>query len=235
MSNVYNFSSDKIDIFFLLLDGSGSMDCQEYSMREGLQFFKKSFESFPEKDSIAISVSKFASNYYPEDFMKIDQFNVSYSASGYTALYYSIIKGAETLKKYMAEVAERTGVTPRATFVLFSDGHSCEDRASYTDAKRVVEELNYMGITTVFVAFGDAISCEFGTQMGFQSTLDVNNRDTLVNFLGIELSKSCKEQSKSLKALGANFFSSAVGSENSENYSQKTAQALDDDSWISDI
>ena len=53
--------------------------------------------------------------------------------------------------------------------------------------------------------------------------------------MGGELSKSCKEQSRSMKALSGDFFSKAAGSENSEGYSRTTAQVLNDDSWINEI
>ena len=94
--------------------------------------------------------------------------------------------------------------------------------------------MNYAGITTVFVAFGDAITSEFGKEIGFQATVDVRNRADLVRFLGQELSKSCKEQSQSMKALGSDFFSHAAN-ESSDGYSNMTAQVLEDDTWFEDI
>ncbi len=72
-------------------------------------------------------------------------------------------------------------------------------------------------------------------QFGFQSTIDVNNKQVLSNFLGVELSRSCKEQSKSMKSLGANFFSKAANSSKSEKYSQKTKQAIEDEDWFKNI
>ena len=95
--------------------------------------------------------------------------------------------------------------------------------------------MNEMGITTVFVAFGKAISSNFGDELGFQATVDVKDRDSLVEFMGEELSKSCKEQSRSMKALGSNFFSHANDNESSSGYSNITSQALEDDDWIDSI
>ena len=92
-----------------------------------------------------------------------------------------------------------------------------------------------IGISSVFVAFGSAISSEFGKEMGFQATIEVEKNETLKEFLGVELSKSCKEQSKSMKSLGANFFSQAAGGGNSQGYSQKTAQVMEDKSVWDDI
>lgn len=235
MANILNFSSDKIDIFLFVIDKSTSMEKDERNVIDGLKMYKKSFENFPEANSIAVSVSKFSNSYYPEDFKRISEFDTSYYADGATALYYSIVKSAEQLKDYIEEVTQQTGCIPTATYILFSDGEPYNDRMNRNQAKRAIEELNYAGITTVFVAFGEAISSEFGQDLGFVSTINVNDRETLVNFLGVELSNSCKEQSKSLKALGANFFSQAAGSEDSEAYSQTTAQAIEDNSWFDDI
>jgi len=174
-------------------------------------------------------------HFEPDEFKRVNECKLEYCANGATALYYSICEGAKYLKHYISEVTRRTECIPRATFIVFSDGEPCHDRMYESDAQNAISDLNYAGVTTVFVAFGNAIQSEFGKRLGFQSTLDVDNRETLVNFLGIELSKSCKEQSKSLKALGSNFFSQAVKNENSEGYSQTTAQVLEDDSWIGDI
>lgn len=234
-NSYYGFSSDKIDIFFFLIDKSGSMDGDESNVIRGLKEYQKSFENFPEANSIAVSVSKFSGSFFPEPFVPISQFDTSYSTYGLTALNYSIVNGAKYLEEYVREVTARTGIHPRVTFIVFSDGFPEGDSMSPEDAMKTISDLNYAGVTTVFVAFGRAITSEFGKNMGFQSTIDVVNREALVNFLGVELSKSCKEQSKSLKALGENFFSQAVDKSKSQGYSQTTAQVLEDNSWINDI
>lgn len=235
MANFFDFSSDKIDIFAMLIDSSGSMENDEKNVKRGLELYKKSFEDFPEANSIAVSVSMFDENFYPGEFKRVSDFITKYSTGGGTALYYSICKGADHLNNYIAEVTKRTGCIPRATFIVFSDGIPYNDRMVKSEAQKAINNLNYAGVTTVFVAFGEAINSDFGKRLGFMSTIDVTSRETLVNFLGVELSKSCKEQSRSLKALGANFFSQAVDKGNSEGYSHTTAQALEDDSWINDI
>lgn len=235
MANIYDFSSDKIDIFILILDKSGSMSGDRENVKKGLEMYRKSFENFPEANSIAVSVCRFDEDFYAGDFKHVSDLDITYHTDGGTALYYSIVTGANHLKRYIEEVTERTGCIPRATFILFSDGHPEGDKRTRDDATRVIRSLNYAGITTVFVAFGQAINSDFGKSLEFQATIDVRDRDTLVNFLGVELSKSCKEQSKSLKALGANFFSKAVDGGNSEGYSQTTTQVLEDDSWINEV
>ena len=235
MANIYEFSSDKIDVFELLIDSSGSMEDSSKGVVQGLEMFKKSFENFPEKNSIAVSVSMFDDDFYPGEFRRVTDFSTRYRADGGTALFYSIVKGAEHIRNYVSEVTRRTGIIPKVTFIVFSDGEPCNDRMFRSDGEKAIRDLNYAGVTTVFVAFGGAIDSNFGKKLGFMSTLDVRNRSTLVEFLGVELSKSCKEQSMSMKSLGANFFSQAVDKGNSEAYSHTTAQALDDDSWIDEI
>jgi len=236
MANFFDFSSDKINIFAMLIDSSGSMERHSNKVRRGLELYKDSFEDFPEANSIAVAVSMFSDSFYPGEFKRVSEFDTTYYTEGATALFYSIVKGAEHLNNYIKEVTERTGCIPRVTFIVFSDGEPCHDRMNKEDGRKAINDLNYAGVTTVFVAFGNAINSEFGKKLGFMSTIDVADAgDSLVNFLGVELSKSCKEQSKSLKALGENFFSKAVNNGNSEEYSHTTTQALEDDSWFNDI
>lgn len=236
LANEYDFSSDNINVFLIVLDSSGSMDDDEDNVQLGLRSYKEEFENFYEADSIAVAVSKFDSCYEPGEFKKVRELSTQYYCTGgTTALYYSIVQGSKQLMSYIQEIAKRTSTIPRGTFIFFSDGKPCEDPGGPSEARKAISDMNYAGITTVFVAFGRAISSEFGKEMGFQATVDVNNRDSLVKFMGEELSKSCKEQSQSMKALGANFFSHAIDEESSDNYSKTTAQALEDDDWIDEI
>lgn len=232
MANFFDFSSDQINVFMMAVDKSGSMRDHVTEMRRGLEAYKKSFEGFPEANSIAISKSLFSTHLDLQDFRPLDEFDTSYSTYDYTALYYAIVRCSTALLDYMAEIAQKKGITPGGTFIVLSDGHSENDRNTWANAKAAIERLNEAGVTTVFVAFGDAISSEFGSELGFSATRDV---DDLQYFLGVELSQSCKEQSKSRKSLGANFFSQANQSSSSENYSATTNQALEDQDWFEDI
>lgn len=235
MSNFMDFSTDKVDAFLMLLDDSGSMEDDEANMRAGLAEFKESFENFSEVNSIAVSICRFANNFRAGEFSHVKDLDLRYSTGGGTALYYSICKGAEYLKNYINEVTAAKGIVPRGTFIVFSDGKPCGDYMSWDDAKRAIEELNYAGITTVFIAFGHSMDSEFGKMLGFTAVIDVNEKGRLTQFMGRDLSKSCKEQSMSMKSLGANFFSQAVGNTESERFSQATAQALEDNNWMNDI
>lgn len=229
------FSSDKANIFTLLLDSSGSMEEHVENVRKGIRMYKDSFEDFPEANSISVSICRFDYYFYGSEFKKVSDLNLNYSADGGTELYFAINKAAEELNNYVEEIVKEKGIKPKITFIVFSDGLSDSKRASFESAKKTIEKLNYAGATTVFIAFGDAIDSKCGKEMGFLSTIDVENKENLVNFLGVELSKSCKEQSRSMKALGANFFSKAVEQSASQGYSSTAKQVLDDVSWINDI
>lgn len=234
MSNFMDFSTDKVDAFLLLLDDSGSMSRDVSNMKAGLNMYKKSFENFSEVNSIAVSICRFADRFRAGEFKHVSNLDLSYNTGGGTALHYSICCAADYLKSYINEVTEAKGIVPRATFIVFSDGEPCGDPGNPEKSKKVIQELNYAGINTVFVAFGESIRSEFGKGMGFMSVIDVTDRSALVNFLGVELSKSCKEQSMSMKSLGADFFSKAAGAK-SEGFSKTAAQALDNPDWMFDI
>lgn len=235
MSNFYNFSSDKIDIYLLLLDGSSSMEDDEDNVCKGLRLFKESFDDFYLANSIVVSVCRFDDEFYPGDFRPVREMDTHYSTRGRTALNYSLVKSADLLTSYVREVARRTGLTPKVTFVCFSDGHPCGDRMYTEDGKAAIERMNCAKYTTAFAAFGGEINSQFGRDMGFVANVDVTQRSALLNFLGVELSNSCKEQSQSLKSLGSSFFSQAIEKSQSQEYSQTTAQALEDNSWIDEI
>ena len=233
--NKLDFTSDKINIFLMVLDKSGSMACNRSNVKDGMNMYKESFESFPEKGSIAVSVCMFSEDFEKRPFEGVDEIDFSYYTDGGTALYYSICKGAEYLQEYIQEIIREKNIIPNATFIFFSDGEPCCDTGTESQAKEAIEELNLQGITTVFVAFGDSIEKKFGERLGFLSVKDVRDRGDLETFLGKELSESCKEQSKSMKGLGANFFSKAVDGTSSSGYSAKAQEVLEDDSWLNDI
>lgn len=235
MSNFYNFSSSEIHIFLLLLDKSGSMSDDEYNVRKGLQLFKESFNDFYLANSIVVSVCKFSNDFYAGDFRPVKEMDTSYHTGGGTALNYSIIKAKNYLNSYIREIVKRYHVQPQVTFVCFSDGEPYCDHASDSEGREAVEEMNFAKITTAFAAFGGEISAQFGIDHSFMANIDVTDRNALLTFLGVDLSNSCKEQSQSSKSLGANFFSQTTEKSQSQEYSQATAQALEDNSWIGDI
>lgn len=235
MSNFYNFSSSEIHIFLILLDASGSMEDDEANVRKGLEMFKESFNDFYLSNSIVVSICRFDNDFYPGYFRPVKEMDTRYSTDGGTALNYCLIEAKKYLNSYIREVVERTGVQPQVTFVCMSDGSPCGDKASDSSGKNAIEEMNFAKITTAFAALGTQINAQFGVNHGFMANIDVTDRTALLNFLGVDLSNSCKEQSQSSKSLGASFFSQTAETSQSQEYSQATAQALEDNSWIGDI
>ena len=234
-SNYLDFTNDNPTVYFMLIDSSGSMDSVENKVIEALRLYKKSFDNFPEKGSIAVSVSHFDSDVHLDCFQAIDDLSFQYSTLGATALCYSIIEGAKFMNKYLEEITEKKNMKAKAVFIVFSDGEPCEDMASFDDAAQTVEGLNFQGITTVFVAFRDAVEKGIGEMLKFQATQDVTNPEDLKVFFGETLSESCKEASRSMKPLGSNFFSATTKSKSSTEFSAATQTSVADDEWIADI
>jgi len=237
------YPSDQVCIYILVLDSSGSMKDDEKNVRDGIENMRKSLQGFPESKSIGISISYFNETFRAGEFSGVQDIKSNYRASGETALYKSIEKSAEYLLDYLEDFRGVNRFDPSiVTYIFLSDGVSSGRNIdmSETVGKKVCSEtiknLNMMGITTAFAAFGDAIGSNFGKMLGFQSTIDINDRGQLLNFLGNDISQTIKTQSQRLEPLGANFFSQAAGySSPSEGYSNTTQQVLDDDSWIDDI
>lgn len=229
MTNFTRFTSDNINIFLILIDCSKSMEERHKEVIKGLESFKKSFKNFPEVDSIRVSLTYFndevkLGKYKPIKNMKIDHYY-----EGGTWLNYAILEAAENLRQYIDEVYEETKIIPRATFIVLSDGDPCGDPVSENKGRETIRNLNLQGITTAFVACGN-MGKEYGKQMEFMSTIKVKD---IEHFFGKELSESCKEQSRSLSPLGSSFFSQVKSSgESLSNYSQTTAQALEDEDWF---
>lgn len=238
--NKLEFETDQINIVFLGADCSASMEKEVYEMKKGLQEYKDKMIKFAKEEgmSIAICISKFNDSYYSGSFVEPDELDTRYYASGGTAMYDAIHYGAKQLDKYMQEVIKINKVKPRATFIIFSDGESNSDSLNnYVNmAKSDIAMLNELGVTTAFVAFGSSVKSELGTNLGFQSTIDVNDRSVLERFLGVELSKSTIEQSRSIHSLGSDFFSKATtGDEKSEKISNKSKVAIEDRKWLDNI
>lgn len=233
--NFFDITSDSASFFMILVDKSGSMSGDRENVRKGLKMFKESFEDFELANSIIVSVCKFSDDFERGYFRPVAEMDTRYSTGGGTALSYSIVKAKELLEDYISAFVERTKIIPTVTFVCISDGQPCSDPLPLNRGREAIEEMNCAGITTAFAALGSDINSRFGSNMGFMATIDVTNRDALLQFLGVDLSNSCKGQSKSRKPLGGNFFSQANEQSQSQEYSQTTQQALDDRSWINDI
>lgn len=235
MSNLLEFSSDRVNIFSLNIDESGSMSSYDDLMRKAVREYKESFRDFSEVNSIAVAMNRFNENFHQDTFKKIMDIDFKYNPGGGTALYYTIEKSAKELQEYVNEIIMNTGVYPRATFIVFSDGRPEGDPGTREGAMKALAELNAAGIDTVFCAFGSSVKSKFGEKLGFVATIDIESGENLITFFKRDLSESCKEQSRSLKSLGNNFFSKANQSSSSKEYSNKATEVINDKEWFNDI
>ena len=89
-----------------------------------------------------------------------------------------------------------------------------------SQAAAKIRELNSLDATTVFVAFDAAIRAKDGEALGFSCTREIHTVEELVSCLGVELSRSCIEQSKSAFALKSQFFSQANPTDNTANQAE---------------
>jgi len=226
----YDFSSDNINIICLVYDISGSMEDYEANMRSANRAFLEDFSKFEEKNSIAIAKALFNSGFDMTSFTDVANFDTSYHTGGGTALYNAIVYASQYLVKYYNEIVKRLNVRPRITFLVFSDGEDNNNyQSEFDQAKSSVTELNSLDATTVFVAFGSAIKAEIGSKLGFTCIKDIDDAQALISCMGGELSRSCKEQSKSVYSLKSAFFSKAGADSGDDSL---TEQAIVDDNFF---
>jgi len=223
----YDFTSDNINIIVMIYDRSGSMYGYISAMKKANNAFKRDFLNFEDKGSIAISKAEFASRCYMSAFLGVESFDEDYSTGGGTALYDAVVYAANNTISYYNEIVKRLNVRPRITFLVFSDGLNNDSYHSREEAHAKIAELNSLDATTVFVAFGEAVGSGIGERLGFSCTKDITTVSELVLCMGKQLSKSCKEQSRSAVSLKSEFFSKAE--ENSEDDNVEENPISDDD------
>lgn len=223
----YDFSSDTINIIILLYDISGSMESDVSAMRKANKAFYEDFSRFEERGSIAIAKGVFANNFGMTSFDEVKEFNTSYEVGGGTALYYAIVQSIDNTVKYYDEIVKRLNVRPRITFLVFTDGDDNQSQNHRYNARDAIKELNSLDATTVLVAFRDATRSGIGDDLGFSCVKNIHTVQELVSCLGNELSKSCKEQSKSAYSLKSEFFSKA--DQNAEEDDTQNRAIMDDD------
>lgn len=204
----YDFNSDKVDIIVMIYDRSGSMEPDVNKMRKANKAFYDDFSKFKDKGSIAIAKVVFSDSLAMSPFTDISQFNTGYDVGGGTALYLTIEKVTNYVIMYYEEIQKRLNITPRITFLVFTDG---QDTTHYSSsvARHAITKLNSLDATTVLVAFREAIQYDIGAELGFTCTKNIESAQELISCLGEQLSQSCKEQSKSVYSLKSEFFSKA--------------------------
>lgn len=202
-----NLSLDKlqtenVDLISIAIDKSGSMSKFSTVMNDELQKFKRSIIDSKEADSILVSRIDFNGNIDQKGYKTIHDFDESYSASGGTALYDAIIKSADNLIAYMKSLKDNGNIV-KAVFSVFSDGEDMSSKSNFQDAKRAVEILNQLEITTSFICFGTADN--LASSLGFKNILNVGSSESDLRHAFDCLSKSVISASKGITTKD-NFF-----------------------------
>ena len=201
---VDDLESENINLIFLGIDESGSMGQWLNDMKNCLNEFKTALSDSKEADEILVARADFDDTYSIGGYKKISEFNTAFRANGCTAMYDTIVDGAEKLKEYRQFLKDQ-GVRVKAVFAIFSDGEDNSSHNSFSDAKNAVSFLNSEEITTAFISFGGSAT-QTARDLGFRNILDVKSSASELRKAFNCLSKSVIESSKSVLADGDDFF-----------------------------
>lgn len=201
---VDELESENINLIFLGIDQSGSMEVYRKEMRDALVGFKDALADSREADEILVARANFDSGIVVGGYKRIDEFDTGFVAGGCTAMYDAVTQGTGRLKSYR-EFLKKEGMRVKAVFALFSDGADNDSKSSFSDAKRAVEYLNDEEITTAFISFGGG-AAQVARDLGFRNVLDVSSSASELRRAFQCLSKSVIESSKSVMADEDDFF-----------------------------
>lgn len=203
-TSIDDIDSENINLIFLGIDQSGSMDSYSKDMKHSLSEFKNALTNSKEVDEILVARANFDYSTDIGGYKKISEFSTGFSANGCTAMYDAITEGTEKLKEYRL-CLKNEGMRVKAVFAIFSDGEDNQSKSSFSDAKRSIEYLNNEEITTAFISFGGAAT-KTAKDLGFRNILDVSSSASELRNAFNCLSKSVIESSKSVVADEDDFF-----------------------------
>jgi hypothetical protein len=186
------------------LDVSGSMGQWVNDMKKSLGEFKTALIASKEESKILVARASFNDIIDIGGYKKISEFDVSYTASGGTALYDVIIEGKDKLVQYMDHLKSQ-GMRVKAVFAIFSDGEDTLSRHLGNDAKLAVDILNSKEITTAFISFG-GFADTIAKDLGFKNLMSLKSSASDLRKGFNCLSKSVIESSKSVVADKDQFF-----------------------------
>lgn len=201
---VDELESENINLIFLGIDESGSMDMWGNAMRNSLNEFKTALTDSKEADEILVARTDFSGNVKIGGYKKISEFDTQFMTQDMTALYDTIVNGSEKLMEYRKFLKEQ-GVRVKAVFAIFSDGLDNVSHYPYCEAKRAIDSLNKEEITTAFISFGGQAT-QTARNLGFRNILDVASSASELRKAFNCLSKSVIESSKSVLADEDDFF-----------------------------
>lgn len=202
---VDDLDTEVVNLIFLGVDRSGSMYSYVQDMTNALIDFKEAISNSKEVDEILVARADFNNNdIHVGGYKKIEELDTSYLASGMTPLYDVVTEGSEKLTTYMKYLKEQ-GMRVKAVFAIFSDGEDTSSRASISEARRKIEELNNMEVTTAFISFGSDAKTE-ADRLQFKNILTVGSSASELRRAFNVLSKSVIEASKSVVNKTDDFF-----------------------------
>ncbi len=203
-TSVEEIDSENINLMFLGIDQSGSMDAFHSDMKQSLLAFKDALANSKEADEILVARADFEDAITIGGYKRISEFDTSFRAGGCTAMYDAVTEGTSKLRDYRRYLKDQ-GVRVKAVFAVFSDGLDNASKNSFGEAKKCVDYLNDEEITTAFISFGGEAAKE-AKALGFRNILDVTSSAGELRRAFDCLSKSVIESSKSVVADGEDFF-----------------------------
>lgn len=202
---VDDLESENINLIFLGIDESGSMTDYINDMKNCLSEFKTALTDSKEADEILVARADFADTVQIGGYKKISEFDTTYATYGCTAMYDTIVDGANKLKEYRKFLKNQGMTRVKAVFAIFSDGLDNSSHNAFSNAKQEIEALNSEEITTAFISFGGHATQE-AKDLGFRNILDVASSASELRKAFNCLSKSVIESSKSVLDDGDDFF-----------------------------
>lgn len=202
---IVDLTFEDVNLMFLGIDASGSMNMYVDVMKEELSKFKKSIQKTTEAQKILVARANFSNDITIGGYKKIDSFDVNFQTHGCTAMYDTIVTGSEKLVEYM-EFLRDQGMRVKAVFAIFSDGMDNASTNNVHEAKVKIEEMNSMEIVTAFICFGKE-ALRGAKELGFdpKNIIEFGRSESEIRKAFNTLSKSVISHSKSV-GTSKNFF-----------------------------
>lgn len=203
-TSVDEIDSENINLIFVGIDKSTSMEEFEGDMSKALNDFKDALTNSKEADDILVARADFADSATVGGYKRIMEFDTAYHTGGCTAMFDTIVDGTNRLKDYR-DYLKNEGMRVKAVFAIFSDGVDNSSRNGFSSAKKAVEYLNKEEIVTAFISFGGKAT-QVAKDLGFRNVLDVKSSASELRKAFNCLSKSVIENSKSAVSKQDDFF-----------------------------
>lgn len=151
--DVEDVMSSSVMLVDFVIDGSGSMEDYERTMRECLEHYKNAICNSKQADEMLVSKTIFASSIETGGYVAPEDFNTDYEAHGCTKLYDTIIDRKQRMLDYMSQLKDN-GTNARACLIILTDGEDYGSKFHVNDARNAIKQLISKEITVAFIAFG---------------------------------------------------------------------------------